>query len=45
MKLGNPKAAGQQLDLPSTLPHGAPLLLIRKKSGEIKIVIDYILLN
>ena len=30
---------------PRTSPYGAPLLLIRKKTGEIRIIINYRLLN
>ena len=30
---------------PSSSPHGAPVLVIRKKTGELRIVIDYRLLN
>ena len=30
---------------PSTSPYGAPVIVIRKKTGELRIVIDYRLLN
>ena len=30
---------------PSSSPYGAPVLVIRKKTGELRIVIDYRLLN
>ena len=30
---------------PSTSPYGAPVIVIRKKTGELRIVIDYRMLN
>ena len=30
---------------PSSSPYGAPVLVIKKKTGELRIVIDYCLLN